>query len=292
VSETCFSFAARWLTDYNIVTRNAEPRWSKKSVTNMRGFLRPFLETFGDRPLDSLTVSEARAWAATVPAPYVRVVSTMFNDARRDELVASNPFERLRLPGSNGRRDIKPLTEPELLEVAERGQAKFGLTGYGPTIKAIVLTLGYTGIRPGELSALRPESVDGDELDVRESYNGIELKTPKNGRARRVVLPPRAADAIAVMTPAPDSPWLFTSKQGRQLSKESLGVMWRTFRPGTLELYSLRHTAATILLERGASPEDVAHQLGHTDGGKLVRELYGHPDEGNIRERLKAAFRG
>jgi hypothetical protein len=33
----------------------------------------------------------------------------------------------------------------------------------------------------------------------------------------------------------------------------------------------------TQLLERGLSPEDVAAQLGHKDGGGLVRRLYGTP---------------
>lgn len=31
-------------------------------------------------------------------------------------------------------------------------------------------------------------------------------------------------------------------------------------------------------------------QLGHTDGGRLVMELYGHPSETRARERLKRAF--
>lgn len=35
----------------------------------------------------------------------------------------------------------------------------------------------------------------------------------------------------------------------------------------------------------------VAQQLGHTDGGTLVRELYGHPDAAIARERIRAAFR-
>ena len=35
----------------------------------------------------------------------------------------------------------------------------------------------------------------------------------------------------------------------------------------------------------------VAAQLRHTDGGTLVRELYGHPDAAMARERIRAAFR-
>jgi integrase len=60
-------------------------------------------------------------------------------------------------------------------------------------------------------------------------------------------------------------------------------------RPG-LDYYELRHAAATMLLERGVTPWDVAQQLGHTDGGQLVMERYGHPSEAGARARLLAAW--
>jgi integrase len=60
-------------------------------------------------------------------------------------------------------------------------------------------------------------------------------------------------------------------------------------RPG-LDFYELRHCAATMLLKRGMTPWDVAVQLGHQDGGRLVTSLYGHPSEVAARERLLAAW--
>jgi hypothetical protein len=39
----------------------------------------------------------------------------------------------------------------------------------------------------------------------------------------------------------------------------------------------------------GLPDRDVAAQLGHTDGGKLIRELYGHGDVGAL-ERIDAAL--
>jgi hypothetical protein len=60
-------------------------------------------------------------------------------------------------------------------------------------------------------------------------------------------------------------------------------------RPG-LDFYELRHCAATMLLERGMTPWDVAIPLGHQDGGRLVTSLYGHPSEVAARERLLACW--
>jgi hypothetical protein len=37
-------------------------------------------------------------------------------------------------------------------------------------------------------------------------------------------------------------------------------------------------------------PHVIALQLGHQDGGRLVRELYGHPDAAMARECTREAF--
>lgn len=57
-----------------------------------------------------------------------------------------------------------------------------------------------------------------------------------------------------------------------------------------MDFYALRHFCATHLLEPGISHADVAIQLGHTDGGRLVMSTYGHPAERGTRERLKRAY--
>jgi integrase len=52
-----------------------------------------------------------------------------------------------------------------------------------------------------------------------------------------------------------------------------------------VDFYELRHRAAWWMhVELGMPERLVAVQLGHTDGGKLVRELYGHGDHGALAE--------
>ena len=52
----------------------------------------------------------------------------------------------------------------------------------------------------------------------------------------------------------------------------------------------MRIAIATHLLELGVSHADVAIQLGHSDGGALVMQTYGHPSEQAARERLRRAY--
>jgi integrase len=57
-----------------------------------------------------------------------------------------------------------------------------------------------------------------------------------------------------------------------------------------MDLYDLRHFCGSWLLNDVELPQkDVAHQLGHSDGGALVIRLYGHPSERLARERIKRA---
>ena len=103
-------------------------------------------------------------------------------------------------------------------------------------------------------------------------------------------MPPAALDAIRQVPPVLQVDYLFHSARGRRLSKGTLHYLWRpvaaAWRAGggrDIDLYDLRHAAATLYLERGLTPADVAVQLGHTDGGRLVRTLYGHPSEDRAR---------
>lgn len=57
-----------------------------------------------------------------------------------------------------------------------------------------------------------------------------------------------------------------------------------------MDFYELRHFCATELPRGGVRPADVAVQLGHTDGGILVMQLYVHPEEDDARARVLAAF--
>ena len=60
-----------------------------------------------------------------------------------------------------------------------------------------------------------------------------------------------------------------------------------------IDLYTVtRHAFGWYALNVLDLPDHViAEQLGHRDGGKLVRTTYGHPDARIARERVREAFR-
>lgn len=63
---------------------------------------------------------------------------------------------------------------------------------------------------------------------------------------------------------------------------------------GNVDLYTAtRHNFGWYAFNVLELPDHViALHFGHRDGGKLVRELYGHPDEKIARHRVRQAFEG
>jgi integrase len=278
-----------WLSDY--------AREAPSTQRSYRYAVEQIKATLGKRKLSEISRPEARRIANGWPRATARVARTMWADAVRDGICDLNPWTNLRLETPKGRKDIDALTEQEIAELADLAAELSG--DYGTEARAIVLTLAYTGMRPGELCALHRADVDlrGLEVVVQRSLDGTgREKVPKNGFARRIILPSTAAEAIALVPELIGSPYLFHTVRGRRLTKGTLAYFWRNIRAGwvarggrPIDLYELRHACATMLVERGLNVGDVAFQLGHQDGGRLVMTLYGHPGEDAIRDRLKMA---
>lgn len=281
---TVAQYAASWL--------RLHPRARLSTVRHYEECLRAFLVEHGSTKLDDWSRPQALAWAVAHRTA-LPVVRAMFSDARRDGLVAENPFTDLRLQQSRGRRDLDVLSVDQVQALAEVARKTFG-----PGFAAFVLTAAYTGMRPGELYALRwPRIRFGTgEIEIAASYStkSRETTAPKNNRHRLIVLFPEAREALSKV-PRDDGTVVFRTLRGKPLDGASLSYYWNPVRiavglPG-LDTYALRHFCAAHLLNTlGHEAEDVAYQLGHTDGGVLVRKLYGHPSEELARERLKAGF--
>ena len=280
-SETCASFADRWLDEW--------PRPQASTRKLYRAAVRRFAEHFGPTPLGEVERLSARTWALTVPRNLSRVIGTMYEDARNIGLVESNPFSNMRLPGAEKKPTITPPTMDEYRALLD---ACTVLGGYGPEFKAMIQFAAWTGVRQGELFALQWDAVDEDEITVRQSrkLDGT-LGLPKNGEVRTIpLLPPaRVLDDV----PRRPDPFVFHSPRGKPLIKGTHGWSWQKVKAAAhveTRWHDLRHFCATQLLELGLDHFAVSVQLGHTDGGALVMERYGHPSEDAAKRRLLAAF--
>ena len=287
--ETVKDFAARWPRDY------PRPRQSTNLHNTER--IRKFVSEHGNRRLDSITTSEARQWALKHPSD-LSAIRAMFNDARRDDLILINPFLGLGIKQSRGRKDLPAdwLTEQDIQKLEDAARLVHG--SYGPVMAAMIRFASLTGVRPGELWALRFEDMVGDTLVVRRAMDSKTRteQLPKNGKPRTIVLPARAREAVESMPRFQGQERIFVGPRGGQLWGGAFSALWQPVRNAAgrpdLTLHHMRHFCATRLLELGLSASDVAVQLGHTDNGALVLSTYGHPSEIAARARILQAVDG
>jgi integrase len=252
-----------------------------------------FAAEYGSWRLDRITPTEARTYA-NAHRSHLGGLRAMFGDALDDELVRSNPFAKLRLGQGKGRKDLIVPSREQLEEIADTALRMHG--DYGPMFRAVILFAAYEGTRPGEQFALRWSDIDFSrgEVRVERQFHKGRTTLPKNGKPRLIALTEPAADALRSVPRRVGVEWVFLTKRGRRLTQPALSLLWDPVRKAAgypdLAFYSLRHAAATYLVEAGLDAWVVAQQLGHQDGGRLVQSLYAHPSDELARERIRQAL--
>jgi len=165
---------------------------------------------------------------------------------------------------------------------------------------ALYLTAAFTGLRLGELLALRWGDVDfaGEAIRVRRSYNVHGgLGTPKSGKVRSVPMVPDVAQALARLGERQwytgDDDLLFGGDVGGFLDASALRDRYRAAlaRAGlrSLRFHDLRHTFGTLAVRRAEIPA-VQAWMGHSHVGTTMRYIH-HRDRGDEARLLAEAFK-
>lgn len=211
-------FAAKFLADYHGPnTKRPEPTTRKQNEQNLRRFRREH----GQQLLVSFGRDDAHTWATTRPHE-AKTIAAMYATAVDKGYTPTNPFARLGVPRSRGRADIDPLTERELELLA--GIALKTAGHWGPELWALLLWMGWTGMRPGEVCGLDVRAhVNWDTLEVRveENMRNDGTTGPTKGKQRReIVIAEQAAAAVLPLRRANGQ--LFRSPTGKPLRPNSL----------------------------------------------------------------------
>jgi integrase len=286
---TCDSFPEKWL--------ELKPR--ERAVTNNhnRLALKKFSEDFTGVRLRDVKPMIAEEWALHPSNKWrVQAVRAMFNDAIKLECCERNPFANPGHPKSRGRRDIEVLKDDEVLRLADCAVEAWG-EGLGKELKAMILFAAYTGLRRGECSALEWSDIDfaAKKITVSKTVsNDKEILLPKNDEARKVVLPPIAAQALREMTPHLHRSLVFAPPSGKFFTKSSWHYYWNPIRVKfgnpKYDFHELRHYCATWLVYvMNVNPRKAAKQLGHADA-RLIEILYGHPNEDDDLSEIEDAL--
>ncbi|MDY4677622.1 MAG: tyrosine-type recombinase/integrase [Bifidobacterium tsurumiense] len=261
--------------------------------TNRRTWNTHVAPAWKDRRLDSIRREQVQEWVSELASR--RSASTTLKAhgilhavcllGVKERRILHSPTEGVELPKRAKRKERRRyLTVPQLLAFAEAA----GRSELIPRERrALVLTLGFTGIRWGEASALKVGSIDfkAMRLHVDANLTGWTgnrfLTSPKNHEVRDVPMPRIVADALAEITAgkdAGDSVFLDPSGEPLRFQSASESASNRTWWPMALRRaglplmspHDLRHTFASIAVQAGANVKALQRMMGHASASMTL----------------------
>jgi len=285
-------------------------------VTTRAGYLsylrNHFVPYFGSTPLSDITASMVQHWVRQAVdnglsprsvTKYHVMLHSVFARAVRDRIIAFNPSEDTELPNIVSRK-ARTLTPDEFASVLAQIPDRF---------RAMVMTAIETGLRWGELVALRPRHIDflRRTITVEETIVEVSRKDsptgermivkpyPKDDEPRTLRVSQELLDTLAARIAALGirrGDLLFPSREvaaGQPLSRATFNT--RYWRPAVersgvdfpVRMHDLRHAHASWLLAGGADLKTVMERMGHAQIMTTQKYLHTLPD---ADDKALAAF--
>jgi integrase len=265
----------------------------------VRNHLRPFFDRLR---LRDLTPAHVRAFKArsldaglhpNTVGGMQGVLSGALNQAVDDRLIPSNPAARVKKAAARGERPMRSLTQEEA--------SRLVAAAVGSRYEALIVVALRTGMRQGELAALKWQDIDLEgprtAITVRHSadtrISPPQITPTKTGKDRRVRIGPRTVEVLrahrahqrfermrARSWEFPDLVFPNTSGEVRRSGavRKSLRRLLKKAglpEPGRVRFHDLRHTAGTLALRQGMTLHAVSKMLGHADPAMTLRR-YAH----------------
>ncbi len=247
---------------------------------------------------------DAKPISGTMQAKVFQQIHQLFDFAVRNGIIASNPADRVAPP----RKDSH---EAAILEIEDMQKLFALMEGMTPQWKAVFSLLLFSGMRPSELCGLNWADLQGNLLNIRAgSYKPKGQPTQRTSRpktrgsVRDILL---SSDVLAALTAHqaaqqemketagddwPDRAAMFTDTSGRRISLSTIQSHWTHLcaKNGLpkVGIYSLRHSATSLMILEGLSVRDIASRLGHSTPA-LVLSTYSH-SFADANERATAAI--
>ncbi|MBP8952097.1 MAG: tyrosine-type recombinase/integrase [Armatimonadetes bacterium] len=277
----------------------AERGYSPNTCRSYRSDLRLFREHMdtevGALDIESVTTQVVRAWIVQMKgagltnstiARRVHALRSFWHYLADNDLVDQDPLRRISAPKKE-RKLPQYLRADELREILDAAQrhpvASVAFRDY-----AIMAVMIYTGIRKAELIGLRLADVD--------LVDGLLRVHGKGGKWRVVPLADEAAQAVSDWLEFRRTDcrhdYLFTTTRGNRIHPSRMQRIWSSIlkRSGItregVSLHTLRHSAATLLLQSGRCDIlQIQQLLGHSRLDTTA--IYLHVEPGDLRDAMR-----
>jgi integrase len=240
---------------------------------------------WGSVPLSRVTYGDVLVWVASLTSEGLSpsrvgqcllVLKQLLDLAVLDGRISRNVAKGVKAPRPT-RGEQRFLSHEQLARLA----AECGQVG-GDQYRTMVLLLGYTGLRWGEVRALRVKHLDLMRRrlhvvdNIPDGYTEADTVAPKSHRRRTVPLPALVADELAEAVAGRNQVALvFVNSAGGLL--DNSGFRRNVFDPCVEALglspftpHNLRDTAASLAVSAGANVKVVQRMLGHASAAMTL----------------------
>jgi integrase len=279
VGITFKAFAETWFVEFKV-------GWRRTYITTVRGILdQHLLPRFGALAVGAVTRAEIMDFRATLSQLRGRRPGTTLSPARINTVML---ILRQILQEAADRYDFAmPMGKLKPLKVPKSHVAPFSLeeahllinkvrADYQNYMKVRI----FTGMRSGELHGLKWKYIDFERrlILVREAIvAGEEDDTKSESSQRDIQMSQVVFDALKAQHKATGHmTYVFCNRAGEPI--DTMNFTKRVWYPLLRHLnlaarrpYQTRHTAATLWLASGETPEWIARQLGHASTEMLFR---------------------
>jgi integrase len=285
------------IRDYRIIVRkHLAPWFGGKAISRITS----------DQVADYITIKARHGLSAKTISNHLTLAHGVFQFALKRGLTTSNQVAAVDRPRAAGPNPDFRYLRLEELEALLRAVPE---DLFGPTDRSLYVTAAMTGLRQGELAALRWRDVDwtAGVIRVRRTYSRSEWGTPKSRRSSRAVpMADRVAtelerhfqrssfrgdDDLVLPHPQTGNPYDASKMRKRFYDAMRAAALGHLIgRENGITFHSLRHTYGTRMAAAGTPMRTLQEWMGHRS--VQTTEIYADflPDQALGRALTDRAF--
>jgi integrase len=275
--------------------------WAKRMRTVLEKILLPRfketdIRTISSKIIDEFILELRRADTGTKTLNHIlTAMKSIFGYAKSAGVIEINPAEGIK-PFKTAVKEKGIFTRDELYRLFASPEDSGIWTS--PAHFLLNYIAAVTGLRLGELLAIKPENLSATAIDVIHSWNRMEgLKGTKTGKNRTVPVSPQLGLALREYIEKNNITGFIFSVNGGESPFDhkavykhfwhalaQTGISAESRKERNISFHSYRHTFNTMLLEAGVHPETIRLVTGHTAN---MTARYAHLQLSNMPEIIE-----
>ena len=284
--------SAEWLR-YVQHDRDVKP----STLSDYRHMVKRLDRTFGETPIERIASEDIERWRAGLSCSnrttqkYLIVLNGIFKRAMKVYKLPANPMTLVERPRVRHSSEIDVLSAAEVRALVAATSTDLH--------KALLLTAAFTGLRMGELLALRWGEVDfaAETIRVVRSFTIGGESSPKSGKPRSVPMVREVATALAHVGQREhftgEGDLVFAGAAGGHLDSKEVRGQYKAAldraKLRNLRFHDLRHTFGTRAVEQAESILELKEWMGHANVQTTMRYLH-YKSKADAAQRLAVAF--